>query len=133
MGHVDAEDLNSFRPIPNDRVGTVNTWMEICFPRYALCHCQFGTLRPDDWIMKQSTWIFLLIIAGADHYGDELEHVSVIDVAAGAIIDCSVAHTLRLERSVLCQCVCYATFRGSTSVNTMLVLELVLLRAIVRP
>lgn len=92
----DAETLLSLGPIPDDRFGTVNTWLEQKFCQYALCHCRTGTHPKNDWVMKQTERVFLLIISAADALGDKLEHVVVIDAASQAIIDCCEPHTLKM-------------------------------------
>lgn len=119
FSRADAEHLLSLGPIRDDRFSTVNTWMERHFPRYSLCHCQIGTLRPDDWVMRQSEGVFLLIISGSDSYGDDSEHVVVIDCAGQAIIDCCEPHTLKMEWSVLRRCVGNATYRGGIDVRRL--------------
>lgn len=62
--------------------------------------------------MQQSEGVFLQIISGVDRYGDEFDHVVVIDAVARETIDCRESHMLRLEWRVIRQCVGKDNFRG---------------------
>lgn len=115
----DAENLLSLGPIPDDRFGMVNTWREREFSQYALSHCHTGTDPKDEWVMRQTEGVFLLIISGSDVYGDDFQHVLVVDAASHAMIDCCEPHSLKMEWSVLSKCVGNATYLGSVDIRRL--------------
>lgn len=69
--------------------------------------------------MQQSEVVLLLIISCADVYDDEFEDVVIIDAVAGEIIDYTDSHTLRLDWSVLLQCVGLEIFSGGVDIRSL--------------
>lgn len=103
--------------IPEDRFGTLTSWMQHNCKGYQLQHCPYDTKTPDAWVMEQTEGVYVLIIKGNNSAGYDVEHIVTIDAGAQIIIDSCEENELQFSWSVLQKCIGNARYVDGVDVR----------------
>lgn len=115
--HADAVFFLNLGTIPDDWLEIVSNCLSLHLPWYTLNHCPVGTQQHDEWILKQTSGVHLVILHGVDQMGDDIEHSVVVDAEAQLVIDLCDLTPLQMTWFALQQFVGTDTYRAVIGVR----------------
>ena len=110
FSEVDAKKFIEIGRINDERFGEINNQMVPIIPQYVLERVQLVGEDADDWLLRQTSGVYIAITQGKDDVGDLIEHAVTVNADGQYISDCCETRAFKLSHRALYASVGNATY-----------------------